>query len=207
VFLPLFMPPAVARVTCTLLALFALLLPACDEGVAGNMADQPRYETWEAAPDSIFPDGASSRHTPQNTQPRLAPHDGAAPTLEAAELARDAFAARPPLTLDTLERGRDLFNIRCALCHALDGYGEGVIVRRGFPAPPSLHEQRLCDAPDDHIYTVITNGLGKMQPQGPFLRPSERWAIVAYIRALQFSQNAPAADLPPDVRARLEPAP
>src|SRR5690606_34289528 len=140
---------------------------------------------------------------PRGTEPRLAPHDGAAPTFEAAAAAAEAVAARPPLSLETLERGRTLFNARCALCHAPDGYGEGVIVRRGFPAPPSLHEQRLRDAPDEHVYTVITSGLGKMQPQGPFLRPNERWAIVSYLRALQLSQNAPAADLPPDVRARL----
>jgi mono/diheme cytochrome c family protein len=171
------------------------------------MANQPRYETWEAAPRSIFADGGASRHAPPGTVPRLAAHDGAPPSLESATEALAAAHQRPLLTMETLARGRELFNIRCAVCHAPDGYGEGVIVRRGFPAPPSLHEPRLRDAPDEHLYTVITSGLGKMQPQGPFLVPADRWAIVSYIRALQFSQHAPADDLPRDVRARLNSRP
>lgn len=189
--------------SCVCCVLVAAILPVagCDEGVAGNMADQPRYETWEAAPDWVFADGGASRHPPRGTHPRLADHDGATPALEDAV---GADAARPAMTLETLERGQRLFNIRCALCHAPDGYGEGVIVRRGFPSPPSLHEQRLRDVPDDHIYAVLTNGLGKMLPQGPFLREDERWAVVAYVRALQLSQSADAAELPPELRARLE---
>ena len=93
-----------------------------------------------------------------------------------------------------LERGRERFEIYCAVCHGRTGEGNGMIVQRGFPQPPSLHEQRLRDAPVGHFFDVITNGYGVMYPYASRVAPEDRWAIAAYIRALQLSQHATPAD-------------
>ena len=103
-----------------------------------------------------------------------------------------------------LARGRDQYLAICANCHAPDGYGDGIIVRRGFPAPPSFHLPRLVEAPVGHFYQVITNGYGAMYPYASIVDVNDRWAIIAYIRALQRSQHATAADVPPDELAKLE---
>jgi len=105
---------------------------------------------------------------------------------------------RPPsLTLALLERGRDRFQIYCTPCHSELGDGNGMVVQRGFPNPPSYLEERLIKAPTQHFYDVMTHGYGAMYSFAGRLAPSDRWAIAAYIRALQLSQHAPAADLPP----------
>jgi mono/diheme cytochrome c family protein len=109
-----------------------------------------------------------------------------------------------PLTSELLERGRERFDIYCAVCHGRDGMGEGMIVRRGFPKPPSLHEARLRSAPVGHFYDVITQGYGVMYSYAARIQPSDRWAIVAYIRALQLSQNAALSDLAPIDRDKLQ---
>ena len=96
----------------------------------------------------------------------------------------------PPVTREWLEHGRELFNIHCAVCHGEDGYGGGIVVRRGFPPPPSYHSERLRQAPDAHFYEVITNGYGKMYPYKSRVEAIDRWAVVAYIRALQLGQHA-----------------
>jgi len=105
----------------------------------------------------------------------------------------------PALTPALLERGQDRFRIFCTPCHSELGDGRGMIVQRGFPPPPSYHTQRLREAPTQHFYDVITNGYGAMYPYADRISPADRWAIAAYIRALQRSQNAtlsqaPAAD-------------
>jgi mono/diheme cytochrome c family protein len=108
-----------------------------------------------------------------------------------------------PVTRELLARGRERFDIYCAVCHGRDGYGEGIVVRRGFPAPPSYHQDRLRDAPDGHIYDVITRGYGAMLSFSDRLTPNDRWAVVAYVRALQRSQHAALNDLPPDQRKQF----
>lgn len=95
---------------------------------------------------------------------------------------------RPALTLDLLQRGRERFDTYCAPCHARDGYGDGLVVRHGFPQPPSLHDSTIRDLSDRHYFDVISEGLGKMPPYGPLVRPDDRWAIVDYVRALQLQQ-------------------
>jgi mono/diheme cytochrome c family protein len=92
-------------------------------------------------------------------------------------------------------------------CHSPLGDGDGPVARRGFPHPPSYHEQRLRDAPDRHFFDVITHGHGVMYPYGDRVAPEDRWAIVAYIRALQLSQHAPLAQLPAGLRERIARAP
>lgn len=109
-----------------------------------------------------------------------------------------------PITRQDLERGKERFNIYCSPCHDLSGTGRGMIVLRGFPPPPSYHIQRLREAPVGHFFDVITNGLGNMYSYGARVTPEDRWRIIAYIRALQFSQAAALADVPPAERERLE---
>jgi hypothetical protein len=101
-----------------------------------------------------------------------------------------------PVTKEMLERGKDRYNIYCSVCHAEDGYGRGTAVQRGFPEPPNYHQDRLRRAPVGHFYDVITNGYGVMYGYWDRIEPDDRWAIVAYIRALQYSQAVRAADLP-----------
>ncbi|MFL5815852.1 MAG: c-type cytochrome [Bdellovibrionia bacterium] len=97
-----------------------------------------------------------------------------------------------PITQALLERGRERYNIYCSPCHDFTGKGNGMIVQRGFIAPPSYHTDRLRDAPDSHFFDVISQGYGAMYSYGDRISVSDRWAIVAYIRALQLSQNFPA---------------
>ena len=100
---------------------------------------------------------------------------------------RHAARTPPPVTPALLARGRERFDIFCAPCHGLDGTGDGRVVQRGFPHPPSYLSGRLRDAPADHFLDVITNGFGVMYPYADRVAPADRWAIVAYIRALQLA--------------------
>jgi mono/diheme cytochrome c family protein len=108
------------------------------------------------------------------------------------------------VTLDVLEVGQERYNIYCAPCHDRAGTGNGMIVRRGFAQPPSLHIDRLRDAPVGHYFDVITNGWGAMPSYSAQVPVRDRWAIIAYIRALQLSQNASIEDVPADARDQLE---
>jgi mono/diheme cytochrome c family protein len=110
----------------------------------------------------------------------------------------------PPVTMALLERGQQRFDIYCAPCHSRVGDGHGMIVERGFPAPPSYYIERLQKAPIEHFYDVITNGYGAMYSYADRVAPADRWAIVAYIRALQASANAQIADVPADKRQALQ---
>jgi len=161
-------------------ALAMLLLAGCD-----NMANQPKvlpYETYRA-----LPSGPALWQEP----PGVVPRDWRpAPTP-------------PPVTLALLERGQQRFDIYCAVCHGLTGYGDGRIVQRGFPAPPSYHIARLMESGNQHFYDVITQGYGVMFSYAQRVAPADRWAIVAYIRVLQASQNVPVATLDAAERAKL----
>jgi mono/diheme cytochrome c family protein len=109
-----------------------------------------------------------------------------------------------PVTLALLERGQERFRIYCTPCHSELGDGRGMIVQRGFPPPPSYHTERLRQAPVQHFYDVITNGHGVMYSYAERVQPADRWAIAAYIRALQRSQNAKIADVPAGERGALQ---
>ena len=108
------------------------------------------------------------------------------------------------VTRELLERGQQQYNVFCAPCHAITGNGDGMIVRRGFSPPPSLHEERLRAAPVGYFYSVITNGFGRMYSYASRIEPTDRWAITAYIRALQLSQNARIEDVPEDQRGQIQ---
>ena len=164
----------------------ALLAAGCDQ----SMRDQPEYEVDEAA--ALFRDGKVMQ----------APVPG---TIARGELAwRAAVTERPELTLELVQRGRERFDVFCAPCHGYTGDGNGMIVQRGFPRPPSFHTERLRQAPTEHFINVITDGYGVMYAYADRVPPADRWAIAAYIRALQLSEHADVANLPPDVAARLE---
>jgi len=188
------------------LLLAALALAGCERAMH-NMYEQPRLDPGEASP--LFADGRGERPPPPGSVPVAAGtpamtssgRKGREPPLE-----WEAAAARttlPPVTDTLLARGQQRYEIYCMPCHSPVGDGDGPVVRRGFPAPPSYHQQRLRDAPDRHFYDVITNGYGVMHSYADRVPPQDRWAIVAYIRALQLSQVAPVAQLPPAVRAKL----
>jgi mono/diheme cytochrome c family protein len=179
------------------------LLAVCCAGCYRDMHDQPRYEPLEAS--DFFTDGQSARLPVAGTIARGQLHENAAFATgkEAGQL-----VATIPVEVDRalLERGRERFGIYCAVCHAATGEGNGMIVRRGFRRPPSYHIQRLRDAPPGHFFDVITNGFGAMPRFADRIPPRDRWAIVAYVQALQLSQSATLDDVPAAERAALESA-
>jgi mono/diheme cytochrome c family protein len=164
-----------------------MLAAACTRS---NMDSQPKYHEYEEG--GLFDNGRVLQ----------APVEG---TVARDDIARAAEARdKPAVTMQLLARGRDEFNVFCAPCHDRTGSGNGVVVQRGMPQPPSLHEARLRDADDQHFFDVIANGYGVMYGYGDRVRPRDRWAIVAYVRALQLSQHAALSDVPAEERAQLQ---
>jgi len=172
-------------------------------GAAGCRVDMhitPRYDAY--APSTFFPDGRSER--PE--VPGTVPHD----ELRTDELRYtgkiNGVVANEfpfPITRADLERGRQRFNVNCSPCHDYTGSGHGMIVQRGFQAPPSYHIERLRNAPVGHFFDVITNGYGAMYSYASRVSPDDRWRIAAYIRALQLSQHATLTDVPAEERGQL----
>jgi mono/diheme cytochrome c family protein len=192
--------PHAARIgiwTCAL-ALFAV-------GCRQRMNDQPHFEPLEAS--SFFADGMSSRPLVEGTVARghLRLDEQFYTGKVNGKLAEDlpAKALENRTTEDLLLRGRERFDIFCAPCHGRLGNGDGMVVRRGFPRPPSYHIDRLRSAPLGHFFDVATNGFGRMPSYADQVPPEDRWAIVSYIRALQLSQNAPVSELPEEDRNAL----
>ena len=109
-----------------------------------------------------------------------------------------------PITRDVILRGRERYNIYCSPCHGQEGDGRGMVVRRGMKQPPSYHIERLQNETPGYFFDVMTNGFGAMYSYASRIKPRDRWAIIAYIQALQLSQNATLDDVPVDVRQRLE---
>jgi mono/diheme cytochrome c family protein len=181
------------------LLLCMMLLAACNNG----MEEQPKYEPYEAS--TFFADGTSARPVVPNTVARgeLQVDSHLYAGLENGTQATD-FPF--PVTSDVLARGQERYDIYCTPCHGYAGYGDGVIVQRGLTPPPSFHSDRLRAAPVGHFFDVITNGFGVMYSYGDRVQPEDRWAIAAYIRALQLSQDATLDDVPPDVQPTLQAA-
>lgn len=173
------------------LSFILLLLAGCQD-----MQFQPRYDPLE--PSEFFVDQRSARPLVAGTVPRGEAAEYSPPYSGRSDDG-DLLDAYPfPITLEVLERGRERYDIFCSPCHGLDGYGQGMIVQRGFSPPPSLHIDRLRQAPAGYYYEVITNGFGQMYSYAYRVSPNDRWAITAYIRALQLSQNAGEQDAPPE---------
>lgn len=140
----------------------------------------------------------------QAKQRPYSPAVGLAPTPADVVEYGDTASFAPAVTEALLRRGQDRFRIFCRPCHSELGDGQGMIVQRGFPPPPSYHTQRLRDAPVQHFYDVITHGYGAMYPFADRVAPPDRWAIAAYIRALQRSQNATLSEVPAADRGALQ---
>jgi len=179
----------------------AVLLALLSAGCRQDMHDQPRFEPLEGS--SFFADGRSARPRIPGTVARGEalpdPH-----LLEGRVDGELATELPMPLTHELLERGRERYDIYCSACHDHAGYGEGMVVKRGMKQPPSLHAQRLRESTPGYFFDVITNGFGAMYDYADRISPADRWAIVAYVRALQLSQNVPVASLGDAERARLE---
>lgn len=194
----------------------AVFVVACRQ----DMHNQPKYKPLRAS--NFFEDGQSSRPLVAGTVPRGYLRDDAhlyAGRMDGAQ--RPVSGKQPgvppsgqtdssdvdtfpfPITREILYRGRERFNITCSPCHGRLGNGEGMVVRRGFRQPPSFHIDRLREAPVGHFFDVMTNGFGAMPDYANQTTPQDRWAIVAYIRALQLSQHATLADVPPEERDQL----
>jgi hypothetical protein len=169
-------------------AAFLLLASSCRQ----KMAQQPRYQPFE--PSSFFDDGTSARPLMPGTVPRSYKNDEQFYTGKLNGSLVDTFPF--PITEEVMKRGQERFNIFCSPCHSRLGDGQGMIVKRGFMSPPSFHSERLRKAPIGHFFDVITNGYGAMHSYASRVPPKDRWAIIAYIRALQLSQNATIADVP-----------
>ncbi len=166
------------------------------------MEKQPRYQPLQES--AFFPDGRSARPIIPGVVPYQAIEEEDAYYTGMTEDGMLIESIPAEITLELLERGRERYDIFCSPCHGLDGYGQGMIVQRGFPAPQSFHIDRLRQAPDGHYYNVITNGFGRMFPYDYRVPPDDRWAITAYIRVLQFSQQASLDELPPEAETEME---
>ena len=176
---------------------YALLMTGC--GV--NMRDGARLKPLER--DTFFPDDKSSREPVPGTVARgQLRADEAFFTGKSG--GQDVTTFPMPVTSKVLQQGQERYNIYCSPCHGYSGYADGMIVLRGFSPPPSFHQDRLRNAPVGHFYDVITNGYGAMYSYASRVNPADRWAIIAYIRALQLSQNARIQDVPADQRAKLQ---
>lgn len=211
-------------IVAALIALPAVIgLGGCDRL---DMYDEPRYEPLEAS--RLFRDGMSARPQVPGTIARGLLHEdtvfytgldagrpiAAIPESVGRQLferqhgeSSTATPSEAELRRLTLERGRERFNIYCAACHGRTGDGGGMIVQRGFRRPPDYDVERLRNAPSGHFFDVITHGFGAMPAFANRIDPIDRWAITAYIRALQLSRRAAPDDVPPDARAELEGSP
>jgi mono/diheme cytochrome c family protein len=183
--------------TLALLALAAAsLLPACRQ----DMHDQPRLKPYAKA--AFWPDHRSMRPQVPGTVARGRLFEDEHLNLGKVD-GKDAEAFPMPVTKEVLARGRERYGIFCQPCHGMVGDGNGMIVQRGLKRPPSYHIDRLRQAPPGYIFGVITNGFGVMYDYSDRIRAEDRWAIVAYVRALQQSQNATLDDVPQAERERL----
>jgi hypothetical protein len=162
------------------------LLAGCTRS---NMDSQPKDNEYK--PSGLFRDGKVLQ----------APVPG---TVARGDLARaDEATQRPQVTAELLQRGRIEYDVYCSPCHDRVGTGRGIVVQRGMPQPASLHDDRQRALTDQHLFDVISNGFGAMYAHGDRVQPRDRWAIVAYIRALQLSQHAALDDVPPDQQTLL----
>ena len=190
---------------CLLVAVFGLSAVGCRY----DMQDQPRYKAYKKS--DFFKDGRASRDLPEGTVPRgqlksdkafytgkiANPNPNAAVTTTTDATGNTLVSSFPndieefpvPVTKELVDRGQDRYNIYCIVCHGPTGKGDGMVVRRGFPQPPTYHDDRLRNAPVGHFFDVMTNGWGKMNSYAPQIQPADRWAIVAYIRTLQVGHN------------------
>ncbi len=186
--------------TLALLSTAVLAAAGCRQ----DMHDAPRYEAFEAS--SSFPDGRASRTPPAGTVARGWLREDEA--LYTGKVAGQVVGQFPfPIAHADLQRGQQRFNIYCTPCHGTLGDGKGMVVQRGLRQAASYHQDRLRQEKAGYFFDVVTNGFGAMQGYAEQIPARDRWLIVAYVRALQLSQHAAAADVPADRRAELDASP
>jgi mono/diheme cytochrome c family protein len=170
-------------------------------GCRQDMHDQPKYIPLRES--TFFTDTRSARPVVAGTVARGQLRED---TLLYTGKVNGADATTFPFAVDekAMARGRERYDIYCAPCHGRTGAGDGMIVRRGFRVPPTLHQDRLRDSPVGHFFDVITNGFGAMPDYATQIKAEDRWAIIAYVRALQLAQHAPLSAVPPDRRSELD---
>ncbi len=170
-----------------------LLVVLALAGCRQDMHDQPRFKPL--AKSDFYSDLRSARVPVEGTVARGQLHEDT--YFYTGKMGSSPGDYMPfAVNDDVLARGRERFNIYCAPCHSQLGDGNGVIVQRGFRRPPSYHTERLRKAPLGYFFDVMSNGFGAMPEYASQITARDRWNIVAYIRALQLSQNASAADVP-----------
>jgi hypothetical protein len=174
-------------------------------GCRSEMYDQPRYEPYEAS--DFFDDGTSARPLVAGTVPRRDPRDQGKWSDELFTTGKTAGTLAETLPFDVdravLERGQDRFRIFCTPCHGELGDGRGMIVQRGFNPPPTFHSDLMRSKPVGHYFDVMTRGFGTMYSYASRIPARDRWAIAAYIKALQVSQHSLASELPSQDRSQL----
>lgn len=175
-----------------------LLLVACHQ----DMYIQAKYGPDDTS--TFFNDGRANRPPVPNTV--AIGQYGADPVFLTGKQADGQYAATLPmeLTEELVRRGQNRYNVYCAPCHGLLGDGNGVIAKRGPIQVPTYHTERLRTIPVGYMFEVITNGVGRMYSYASRVPPEDRWAIAAYVRALQFSQDATLEDLPPEQREQVQ---
>ena len=180
---------------------FALLTLTLASACRQKMANQARYDPLEAS--DFFSDGMSARPRVAGTVARGEMTDD--PFFDSGKVGGQVADGFPMgVTLELVNRGHERFDIYCAQCHGRVGDGNGMIPSRGYRRPPSVHTETLRKAPTGHFFDVMTNGFGAMPPYRNQVSPRDRWAIVAYIRALQLSQHATIEDVPVPERGQLD---
>ncbi len=181
--------------------LLAALVLAAAAACRQEMYNQPRYKPLGKS--DFFADGRNARPPVEGTVARGMLR--ADTRLYAGKEGNTLIGVFPlPVTRALLDRGRQRYEIFCAPCHDRTGGGNGMVVQRGYRPPPSFHIDRLRQRPVGHFFDVITNGVGAMPDYASQIPPEDRWAIVAYVRALQLSQGAPLSLVPPEKRAELD---
>jgi len=160
-----------------------------------DMANQPK--NLPLSPSDFFADGRSERPLVENTVARGSIAD------DELVVPKDSNNFPLPVTPQLLQRGEERYKIFCSPCHGLQGDGNGLVAMRGMKHPPTYHQDRLRQAPNGYFYDNITNGFGAMYGYSAQIPPRDRWAIIAYLRALQLSRNAEVSDLPADLQQRL----
>ena len=180
-------------------ALLVLLVSAT--ACRQDMHDQPKYTAYK--PSDFFADRRSARPLVEGTVAQG--HLNEDELLYTGRVGGQP-ATQFPFAIDTavMRRGRERYDIFCSPCHGLTGAGDGMVVQRGYRRPPTFHVERLRQAPPGHLYDVMTSGFGALPDYAAQIPVRDRWAIAAYMRALQLSQNATVAELPPDARGQLK---
>ncbi len=163
-------------------------------GCTNDMKDQPKYKPYHES--KFFPDKRSERPLIDGVVARGYLNEDSVFYEGKTADGKLVKQIPVPLTAELLKRGQERYNIYCIVCHGASGMGDGMVIRRGFkPVPPTFHSDKLRDIEDGHFFDVISHGFGVMQDYSMQIQPADRWAITAYIRALQLSQNTPETEL------------